>query len=307
MTASPAENVRISPPAPHRLRKIIKWIVYPILIFNLFYYLRDDADTAQHTLNGAAGLWEMMAAFAATLDDFSWIILLFIYEIETFWLPWDFKNRFVSGLIIAIKAACYALIFHTSYTYIIDVRDLYNVAPLAGGGLCDVVGEGLSFLRHLDYTAITADNCSTLTTAGELFRYPTEAVVTDIHGLAEERTYRTVNIVENLSWLVILFLTEAAVQLQNRGWHEGAIFTWTNRVKDTAYVAIICAAIYWVTKGRVVDAWDEFVWIAGFAVLDMNLAEWRDDLEESETLEEEAEMLAGEAFDPSSGEDEIHA
>jgi len=308
VTNAPVQISHAKIPAPHRIRKLIKWIVYPILVLNLTYYYFADANMAQHTVDGAAStLLDWMSAFAATLDDLAWILLLFIYEVETYWLPWDFKNRFVSGAILVLKATFYAVIFHTSYTYIADYQNLLNAVLLPNNDLCAASADSVSYLRNLDYTTVTSENCSSIATSGDLYHIQGELVVTDSLGYADQQIYRLITIVENLSWLVILFLTEAAVQLQNRGWHEGPIFTWTIRVKDAAYLAIIGAALYWITKGLYVDAWDEFVWIGGFAVLDMNLSQWRDDLEESEEIEHESEDVAAASFVPRADGDVTNA
>ena len=39
-----------------RLISILKWIVYPLLIINFFYYLSDDLQSVQHTLDADSSL-----------------------------------------------------------------------------------------------------------------------------------------------------------------------------------------------------------------------------------------------------------
>ena len=44
------------------------------------------------------------------------------------------------------------------------------------------------------------------------------------------------------------------------------------------YVLLLLAMGYWAFRGLWLYVWDEFVWIAGFAVIEMNVSEWRDEL-----------------------------
>ena len=41
---------------------------------------------------------------------------------------------------------------------------------------------------------------------------------------------------------------------------------------------LIGIAIYWATLSHWLYVWDEFLWIAGFAAIEMNLSEWRNEL-----------------------------
>jgi hypothetical protein len=40
----------------------------------------------------------------------------------------------------------------------------------------------------------------------------------------------------------------------------------------------VAIAIYWATLSHWLYVWDEFVWIAGFAAIEMNISDWRQDI-----------------------------
>jgi hypothetical protein len=42
------------------------------------------------------------------------------------------------------------------------------------------------------------------------------------------------------------------------------------------------AAGYWIYRGHYMFAWDEFVWIAGFVAIEMNIVEWRNEINDAE-------------------------
>ena len=269
--------------AHDKLMLRVKIVVYTLLLLNFGYYWFEEYRNAQHTLTQGATLLQWMAAYAATLDDFAWLLLIAVYELETYWLEDDFDNKLVEWLMQLTKIGCYVLILQTTYSYIIALIDIYNVTPVKNvAEICALAGQDLSLLRNLVYTEISSENCASLSLASEFFRYPGEPVVTDGLGLAEDITLRQVDIIENIAWLLIVAIMELNVRLQTKGLHDGPAIKWSNRVKTGSYAAIILASVYWITKGHYVYAWDEFVWIAGFVVLDSNLAEWRHELEEAE-------------------------
>ncbi|MEM6913477.1 MAG: hypothetical protein AAF511_05825, partial [Pseudomonadota bacterium] len=120
---------------------------------------------------------------------------------------------------------------------------------------------------------------------GQFFLAHNEPVVTDAAGRSEDRVLRIVDIIENISWLIIIAMTEIALRVQNRGIFEGAYVSITRNAKNASYLAIIIVSVYWALKGHVVYAWDEFVWIAGFWMLESNLAMWRADLRQAVSAE----------------------
>ncbi len=53
------------------------------------------------------------------------------------------------------------------------------------------------------------------------------------------------------------------------------------------YLILFILSIYWASLSHWLYTWDTFLWVAGFAAIEMNISEWRDDL-----LEEQAETSA---------------
>ncbi len=51
-----------------------------------------------------------------------------------------------------------------------------------------------------------------------------------------------------------------------------------NAVKFLLYLSLIIIGIYWATLSHWLYLWDELVWIGGFAAIEMNVSQWRDEL-----------------------------
>ena len=141
------------------IRQTIKWVVYSLLLVNWGYYLFDDWRVAQHTLKDGDTLVEYFNAYATSLDELAWFVMLFLFEAETYWLE-DHVSRFVQRLFVVLRIACYFFLANTVYSYIFNYFEL-AASPLLGGvtSVCDLADQSFSFVRNLAYTAIDASNC----------------------------------------------------------------------------------------------------------------------------------------------------
>jgi len=276
------ENALESTQQPNRadtIKQTIKWVVYSLLLVNWGYYIFDDWRVAQHTLTAGDTLVKYLNAYATSLDELAWFVMLFLFEAETYWLSDDQINRFVQRLFIVLRIFCYLFLANTVYAYIFNYFELIS-SPLMSGitSSCDLVDQSFSFVRNLAYTAIDATNCSVLSSANALYQIGGDTVVTDAAGIAELKILYAVDIGDAITWLCVVLIIELVVQLQERGISEGPLITGSNYLTLGLYAILVCNALYWFWKGHWVYGWDELLWIGGFAAIEMNLSEWREEL-----------------------------
>ncbi|MCS5593007.1 MAG: hypothetical protein NZ730_00365, partial [Porticoccaceae bacterium] len=81
---------------------------------------------------------------------------------------------------------------------------------------------------------------------------------------------------------LILLTIEITVWLQDRNISEGPVFKLLTRIKVVLYAMLWGAISYWIYRTHYMFAWDEFVWIAGFFAIEMNVVEWRNEINEAE-------------------------
>ena len=262
------------------IRQAIKWTVYSLLLLNWTYYMFDDWRVAQHTVLPGAPLTDWMQAFATTLDELAWFTLLFLFEAETYWLSDDAMTRLKRALFVLLRIACYGFLAHTVYAYVMNFVELRDATLIAASGVCELADQGISFLRNLEYTDITSANCATLSAGGPLYQIEGPHVITDAAGLSEATFLGVVDIEDALVWLAVVVIIELVVIMQERGISEGPAISIANFLTMALYAVLICNALYWAWKGHWVYAWDELLWIGGFAAIEMNLSEWRDEMSE---------------------------
>lgn len=267
------------------IRQTIKWLVYTLVIINFGFYIRNDLVIAGHTLYSGSSLLEISRAFATTIDESAWIILLLLFELETYLLSDDPLSRAKTLLMQGIRLVCYISLAHTLYAYGVYLAEIYAAVPVEGvTNLCQLIGKDLSYAYNLVYSEINSSNCASLSSANQFFYVdpPTFFIVEDTAGLAIEKQLAWIDIFEAIIWLLILLSIEVAVWLQDRNIGQGLIFKTLSITKWCLYSLLWAAAGYWIYRGHYMFAWDEFVWIAGFVAIEMNIVEWRNEINDAE-------------------------
>ena len=265
------------------LRQWIKWVVYALLLVNFAFYIGDDWEIATHTRRQGGSFLDWTTSFATSIDELAWFVLLFLFELETYALSDEALNKRTTALLHGVRCLCYLFLAHTLYAYGLYIYDLNNVDLITGtSALCQLADSDLSFARNLEYTTIDAVNCSALSADSQFYFIEDETVLTDTEGLRVERVLATLDIVEACTWLAILFSIELSVRLQDRGITTGPVMRAVNMTKLVLYGLLWSAALYWATHDHLMFAWDEALWILGFAAIEMNVRDWREELRQAE-------------------------
>ena len=267
--------------ALHKLQQTIKWIVYALLIVNFIFYIIEDTRRASFTLHAGSTLLDWTGAFATSIDLAAWFILLAMFEIETYVLEDEDLQRPIGKVLHGVRMICILMIAHTIYAFSIYVADLRpTIAVEHINNACDLVPEEVSFVYNLEYTDITADNCSEFADVDTFYRVGNDPVVSDRAGLELERNLGMADLVEAVAWILVLVAIEMTVRLQGRGITEGTVFTVAATTKLLLYALLIGIGIYWASLSHWLYLWDELLWIGGFAAIEMNLSEWREEISE---------------------------
>ena len=271
--------------------QLIKLVVYSLLLLNFALYVRNDVVIAAHTLRNGGSLIDWTRSFATTMDESAWIILIILLELETYVLSDKALTRKKMIFMQSARFICYGVLAHTLYAYGIYVYQLSGVTLIENvSNLCQLAGTDVSFATNLLYTVLDASNCQNLSNGSQFFYTdpPNFIIVTDSAGLIIERQLAWLDLLEAISWLLILLTIEIMVRLQDRDISEGPVISALNAAKVLLYSLLWGAIAYWVYRGHLMFAWDEFVWIAGFVLIEMNIAERRNEIIE----DDQAERLA---------------
>lgn len=260
------------------MRQVIKWTVYGLLLLNFGFYIAEDWTNAHAKLRNGGDWLDWASAFGTSLDLAAWFGLLFLWELETYALSEAAYTRFVRWMFLCIRLVCYVFIAHTVVSRAITVNDLRSVQPEPGlTSLCTLAGTGVSFTRNLEYTLIEPENCAALST-GEQFWYVDNSAVTDAAALRMERQSTWIDLQDAIAWLLVMLTIEIAIWLQSREITGGALML-ASRAGKVLYGLLLAHAVYWAWRGHWLYTWDQFLWIAGFFAIELNVKDWREWIE----------------------------
>jgi len=267
-------------------RQIIKWVIYSLLLINFAFYIRDDWQIALHTMRNGGTFLEWTGAFTTTIDEFAWFALLFLLELETYVLSDEALQGKITKIMHAIRILCFIFIAHTLYgfgTYVSEVTQDLPVTDVTN--LCQLADKDISYTNNLEYTLLDQTNCASLSTATQFFYLDPKnlLIVTDTDGLVVERQLAWLDLAEAFVWLCILITIELMVRLHDRGITKGRLIRFTNFSKVILYSILWFAAGYWIYRGHYYFAWDEFLWITGFFAIEMNVSDWRKEIDEEDS------------------------
>ena len=69
-----------------------------------------------------------------------------------------------------------------------------------------------------------------------------------------------------------------AAGTQSTGGHRLRV---SNAFKVVFYGSLLFTATFWGVKGDFVDFWDAFLWLVAFVFIELNVFEWRQEVNES--------------------------
>ena len=264
----------------YKLRRIAKWLIYPLLALNLWFYLDDEFLRVFQTNMTGATVIDWIIEFTSSIDTLAFIALIVLFELETHvvadtdWKGWTAKaNRVARG-------ACYGLIGLALFAYSASPSAYYrDVGQPDVDSLCELAGQDVSYVFNLEYVEVDRNNCLVLGDASSGLVYlGEESVVTTSVGLMLERLLGWIDVLDAVLWILILLTIERVIRLQERHEIDGRRIGRIYKLKAALYVTLFLFAAVWAFLSHWLYAWDAVLWIAGFLVIEMNVNQWRDEI-----------------------------
>ena len=109
-------------------RQTLKVIIYSLLLINFVLYIIDDIRAASITMKDGGSILDWTQSFATTIDESAWLILLFLFELETYLLSdktWNIPifNR----AMYLVRAFCYVFLAHSVYAFSMIYYAIYGI------------------------------------------------------------------------------------------------------------------------------------------------------------------------------------
>ena len=264
------------------LFQFFKYVVYAMLAMNIYWFFAEEYAAAAVQFPGGTVLADLIEAYSSTIDTAAWVVLLLMFELETYVLEDHHYSRPVQWSLHTVRVVSYSFIVYAFYGYIANLQFAYDVSVLAQiSDICTLAGEGWSYAIDIDeYVLITAANCTSFTDSIELLRFGELPAIASPDGLRDIQYLAWVDVINSAIWLIIVIVLEIDLRLQERDKFTGMAFRVSSWIKSGAYSILFLAAIYWGFEGDFVDFWDAFLWLVAFFFIEMNVVEWREEIQQ---------------------------
>ena len=261
---------------PHLIFKAFKYTVYALLSVNIALFFQEEMLATEQTFSQGINLVDIIQGFAATIDTAAWVLLLLLFELETYVLSDDtLRKTKVKVAFIGLRVFSYGFIGYAFYGYFSKMLLTYNISPFAVDDLCALVGQGYASIVTLDeYPLLDAPSCAVLADQA-LFQLNGQQVLGSASDWVSIQWLAWVDVINSATWVAVVIILEVDVWLQLRGRLQGSIVSASKIIKLFLYSILFAAAAYWGLLGDFLDFWDAFMWLVAFVFIEMNLFQWQ--------------------------------
>jgi hypothetical protein len=251
------------------LFKLLKYTIYLLLLYDAYAYFQADFAGARHILADGVTYHKFVESFAVTIDVVAWLVLLFCFELETAWIPpARLKGAWLWGL-HGVRVVCYFFVLSSFYGYIAKYLMLTEVKPFTAPDLCAL--SGYTYLQALDeYLPLTPELCQRLGGL-PLLRIEGTFILADLEHLQDARLMALVDVIYAATWLLVVALLEMEVYFKEHAGLKGLVLRASEVTKAFLYLILLGGAVFWGIRGEFLDFWDAFLWLAAFALIDLNV------------------------------------
>lgn len=256
------------------LFQIFKYSIYLLLANNIYHFFVEDYAASSQTYAQGISPAQIIEAFTATIDTIAWLLLLLIFELETYVLDDKKIKGLTKWAINTIRVFCYLFIIYSFYGFLSKYNLLHTTVPFVTGDVCNLIGTKITYIKDIDeYLPLTAEACKTLMNTPLVQIVDTQIISTQAQ-MIETQRLSTVEVTNSGTWLMVVFVLEMEVYLQLRGKLSQRKILLSKWVKYVLYSILFVAAGYWGVKGGFLDFWDSFLWLVAFWFIEMNIFQW---------------------------------
>ncbi|MCX2800692.1 hypothetical protein [Microbulbifer thermotolerans] len=257
------------------LFRVFKYTVYLLLTYNVYAFFVENHAAAGAVFSDGLQWGRVIEAYNDSIDTLAWVLLLLVFELETFVLDDRLIRGWVKWSLNAVSTVCYLFITYSCYGYIAEMVHLTDLSPVvetacelaAQGGWQLVVGQD-------DYVPLAAGNCASLGGI-PLLRLADAAVLGSAATWSAIKWLAWTDVINASAWLLVVAILAFEVWLQLRQKLSERVMRWSQIVKGSLYFTLFLCAIYWGVSGSFLDFWDAFLWLVAFFFIEMNLFQWQ--------------------------------
>ena len=277
---------------PETLFQVFKYAIYTLIFFNVLYFLREEYLAVDSRFRNGIGWSQLIDAFSQFTDSLAWLVLLLIFELQTYVISDEKLRGPLKWLFNIVTAICYALIVQALVGYFNHMETIFTYTAYTAGSACAAVGAIPSTALDLyEFAELTASNCAALGSEDLFFNAQHEAL-TGGATIDNLKKLAVLDVLNATTWLGIILVLWIDIFLQMRGELTQRLFRWNNALKVVLYAILIGCCAYWGWLGDGIGFWDALLWILAFFFIELNLFRWHEETTEA-ALEKTGDTAGG--------------
>ena len=261
---------------PDLIFRAFKYTVYALLTFNIFLFYQEESLATQQTFSQGMSLANIIEGFAATIDTVAWVVLLLMFEFETYVLSQQtLQKPRVKVSFALLRTLSYGFILYAFYGYVSKILFTYDISPFVVEDICQLVGQGFYSVFTLDeYPPLDIQSCGLLQ-GQELLKLNNQQIIGSSGEWQSIQRLAWVDAINSITWIIVVLVLEVDVWLQLRERFYGAYRLFSKILKGLLYSVLFAAATYWGILGDFLDFWDAFMWLVAFVFIELNIFQWQ--------------------------------
>tara|TARA_R110002096_G_scaffold416576_3_gene619604 strand:+ start:47432 stop:48235 length:804 start_codon:yes stop_codon:yes gene_type:complete len=251
-----------------------KYTIYLLLTMDIYHFFVDEYSAFALTFADGYTLTNFLTGYNATIDTVAWVVLLYLFELETSILEDEKIVGWVKWSLHGVRIISYLFIISAFYRYISRYDLFVGVEPFLMDDLCSLVGSSYTFAVTMDeYIPWTQQICASMTNE-PLLRFTDTNIISTIPQHNTIVHLAIIDIINAGTWLLVVLALEFDVWLQLKGKLTPQIMTISKWFKVIIYSVLIGCLIAWAVIGEILDIFDAFLWLLGFFFIELNLFDW---------------------------------
>ena len=118
--------------------QVFKYSVYLAVFINVFLFLRLELASSEHRFSGDFSFLQFIDAYTSTIDTAAWVILLILFELETYVIEDDQLKGTLEWIFKLIRAVCYFVVVSSLVGYVESFVWLLEFEPINLVDLCQL-------------------------------------------------------------------------------------------------------------------------------------------------------------------------
>ena len=137
-----------------------KYIIYALLAYNVVLFFQEESLASDITFANGFSFFDIIAVFSATIDTGAWVLLLLLFELETYTIDDDKITGWTKRAMHGIRIFCYFFIVYAVYGYVTKIGLVLNFSESPITDLCAVTADWRYMEGLNEYVQLSQSNCS---------------------------------------------------------------------------------------------------------------------------------------------------